>query len=395
MSVKGSEAWRAEDKGPEMLWVCWTMAGLTTVFVLARVWCRRRIGRTFYSDDYCCILSLACILASCAAATGAISYGYGRHKDVLTYEQRKGAIFWSHVGFAPGIMSFAIPKLAVVSLLTRLMNPRRYHLWFLWGITILCLLTHIAVPGLHFGRCVPVASIWDEHVLGRCFDPNIIVDYSIYGGVLSAFVDVYLALYPAVVLFRLQMAMKRKIALSCALGVGAVGGAVAIVKSIRLPQLREDDFTYLTSDLQIRTVVEGSTITIASTIPVLQPLLELILRRNPFSTAKNTTEETPKFYEDYASQRESRGGSKIELGQRKPRPKPRDDLGFTIMEDDSQENILPECKRPAPACMSYRHETTPPQSADGGIVRTDVVCVSFEDRGPLGEKLASSKWDIV
>lgn len=79
-------------------------------------------------------------------------------------------------------MSFAIPKLAVVSLLTRLMNPRRYHLWFLWGITILCLLTHIAVPGLHFGRCVPVASIWDEHVLGRCFDPNIIVDYSIYGG---------------------------------------------------------------------------------------------------------------------------------------------------------------------------------------------------------------------
>ncbi|EQB55852.1 integral membrane protein [Colletotrichum gloeosporioides Cg-14] len=395
MSVNRSEAWKVEDKGPEMLWVCWTMAGLTTVFVSARVWCRRRIGRTFYSDDYCCILSLACILASCAAATVAISYGYGRHKDVLTYEQKKGAIFWSHVGFAPGIMSFAIPKLAVVSLLTRLMNPRRYHLWFLWGITILCLLTHIVVPGLHFGRCVPVASIWDDHVLGRCFDPNITVDYSIYGGVLSAFVDVYLALYPTLVLFQLQMAMKRKIALSCALGVGAVGGAVAIVKSIRLPQLREDDFTYLTSDLQIRTVVEGSTITIASTIPVLQPLLELILRRNPFSTAKNTTEETPKFYEDYASQRGSRGGSKIELGQRKPRPKPRDDLGFTIIEDDSQENILPECKRPAPAFMSDRNETTPPQSADGGIVRTDVVCVSFEDRGTPGEKSASSKWDIV
>ncbi|KAI8300780.1 hypothetical protein K4K59_001352 [Colletotrichum sp. SAR11_240] len=190
--------------------------------------------------------------------------------------------------------------------------------------------------------------------------------------------------------------MKRKIALSCALGVGAIGGAVAIVKSIRLPQLREDDFTCMTPpSLKCHERVEGSTITIASTIPVLQPLLELILRRNPFSTAKNTTEETPKFYEDYASQRESRGGSKIELGQRKPRPKPRDDLGFTIMEDDSQENILPECKRPAPAFMSDRHETTPPQSADGGIVRTDVVCVSFEDRGPLGEKLASSKWDIV
>lgn len=58
MSTTGSDAWQAEDKGPEILWACWVMAGLTTAFVSARVWCRRRIGRHFYGDDYCCILSL-------------------------------------------------------------------------------------------------------------------------------------------------------------------------------------------------------------------------------------------------------------------------------------------------------------------------------------------------
>lgn len=38
----------------------------------------------------------------------------------------------------------------------------------------------------------------------------------------SAFVDVYLAVYPAIVLFGLQMSTKKKIALSCALGIGSV-----------------------------------------------------------------------------------------------------------------------------------------------------------------------------
>jgi hypothetical protein len=38
----------------------------------------------------------------------------------------------------------------------------------------------------------------------------------------SAFVDLYLAVYPALVLFNLQLNMKKKIALSCALGIGSM-----------------------------------------------------------------------------------------------------------------------------------------------------------------------------
>lgn len=39
---------------------------------------------------------------------------------------------------------------------------------------------------------------------------------------LSAFVDVYLAIYPAVVLSRLQLKLRKKIALTVALGIGCV-----------------------------------------------------------------------------------------------------------------------------------------------------------------------------
>ncbi|KAL0932194.1 uncharacterized protein CTRU02_213147 [Colletotrichum truncatum] len=394
MSFKGSEAWQAENRGPGIVSACWTMAGLATAFVSARIWCRHKVGRKVYSDDYYCILSLICAIASCVATTIAVSYGYGKHMEVLTHEQQKGAIMWAHIGFAPGIMSFAIPKMAVVALLTRLMNPARYHLWFLWGITVLCLLTHIIVPGLHFGRCVPVQAIWDNTISAKCFDANITVDYSIYGGILSAFVDVYLAIYPTVILFGLQMSLKKKIFLSCALSVGSMYGRLPYPLSSRgssVVLLRISvDHTRLTRACRI----EGSTIIIASTIPVLQPLLEVILRRSPFSTARSALEETPKSDDNFVPKRESDVGGRIELGQRRPKPKLRDNLGLTIMEDDSKENILVQ-ENTTPVIMSDKDETTQPQPTTWGITRTDVVCVSFEDRSKLSEKPASAKWDIV
>ena len=38
----------------------------------------------------------------------------------------------------------------------------------------------------------------------------------------SAFIDLFLAVYPASVLFKLQLNLKKKVGLSCALGLGVM-----------------------------------------------------------------------------------------------------------------------------------------------------------------------------
>jgi hypothetical protein len=60
---------------------------------------------------------------------------------------------------------------------------------------------------------------------------------------LSAMVDLYLAVYPAVILFKLQMNLRKKLALSIALGLGSIATAVAIYKSTRLTALASPDFS--------------------------------------------------------------------------------------------------------------------------------------------------------
>lgn len=67
----------------------------------------------------------------------------------------------------------------------------------------------------------------------------------------SALTDLYLAVYPTIVLFKLQINNKKKIALCSALSIGSVSAIVSIYKSTRLPSLAGADFSWDTTDLVI------------------------------------------------------------------------------------------------------------------------------------------------
>lgn len=50
-SAEGSDAWKAQDKGPTIVAVCWTMMALATVFVMGRLSVRGLIQKQLRSDD--------------------------------------------------------------------------------------------------------------------------------------------------------------------------------------------------------------------------------------------------------------------------------------------------------------------------------------------------------
>jgi hypothetical protein len=60
--VEGSAAWIAQDKGPAILVVCWTMLAISTLFVIARLCVRGFILRQLRSDDYFTALALVSMM---------------------------------------------------------------------------------------------------------------------------------------------------------------------------------------------------------------------------------------------------------------------------------------------------------------------------------------------
>ncbi|KAK0385545.1 hypothetical protein NLU13_6724 [Sarocladium strictum] len=281
----------------------------------------------------------------------AVQNGNGQHYQTLTIPQQEQVRLWTLAAFCPGVMCFGLPKFAVVSLLTRLLNPSRLHLWLLWGMTVLCLLTLVATVGTLLGQCTPTRAMWNFDMAKTCVDPKYIVNFSLFAGALSAFVDLYLAIYPAVVLFQLQMKLRKKLALTAALGIGCVGAAVAIYKTTRIPSgLYSPDFSYDSSDLINWTIIEGSTIIIAATIPILSPLMDKIFRgRNPFSSSRKT-DSAHKRRQQYYGERSATGpksGTLPSLDSAKPR-RPLDPLdpGMELQEtiiilNSSEEALSP------------------------------------------------------
>jgi hypothetical protein len=84
-------------------------------------------------------------------------------------------------GFAPGILSFVLPKLGVVALLCRLFNPNRWWKIFLWTLVSGAGLVICGCIIIIYAQCTPTKALWTPG-LGECWNPTILVDYSIFAG---------------------------------------------------------------------------------------------------------------------------------------------------------------------------------------------------------------------
>ncbi|KAF7542593.1 hypothetical protein G7Z17_g11440 [Cylindrodendrum hubeiense] len=275
-----TQAYLDANKGPVILGVILTVSTLSTLFVGARLFTRKLIMGAFNLDDWLTICAVICEWCCVGVTIVAVKDGNGRHFDTLELEEKQNAIFYTILGFPFGIFAFGLPKLAVAALLIRIMNPKKIHRIILWTLPSLCMGGLLGCVVILFGQCRPVQSQWTFSITDKtCWSPYVLVDFAIFAGSLSAFTDLYLAVYPAVVLWSLQLNLRKKVALSVALGVGSISTVVAIYKCTRLPALASDDFSYDTSDLVIWTVLEASTIIIACCIPVLQPLVDFLFGR--------------------------------------------------------------------------------------------------------------------
>ena len=150
----------------------------------------------------------------------AVEYGAGRHVSALRPDQIQHAIFYTMVTSCPGIMAFTIPKFAVVILLARLLNPGRWHRLAMWVVSVVYFLSSVVTIVLVWVQCTPAAAQWGG-AKGRCWHPRVMFLYTVVHGAFGAGLDLYLAVYPTVVMVRMvQLGWRAKVALSSALGFG-------------------------------------------------------------------------------------------------------------------------------------------------------------------------------
>ena len=130
------------------------------------------------------------------------------------------AIFFTTVAGSTGILAFTLPKLAVVILLVKILDPGRWHRRVMWLISVGYFLMSVITIVLVWAHCLPAAAQWGA-AKGKCWNPAILFIYTVVHGVLGAAFDLYLAIYPSLVIMStIRINWKKKLALSSALGFG-------------------------------------------------------------------------------------------------------------------------------------------------------------------------------
>ncbi|KAL4804191.1 hypothetical protein BDV18DRAFT_166309 [Aspergillus unguis] len=234
-----------ETKGPEILGVFWALYIVSLLMVAARLYTRALWLRNIGLDDYIIAVCMVLVSAFTALTTAMVILGYGRHSQVVVAahgpKRLSNLTLMSQINYTLGIMSFATPKFAIAALLNR--------------------------------------ALWHPELLATgatCRPLMLVAKYAIFTGAISAFADMYLAIYPVVVLSRLQMTLKKKLALCGVLGLGSVACVMAIIKCFQLPSLTNTTDSTCNVENVNPSSVEANVITMASCIPTLGPWWEML-----------------------------------------------------------------------------------------------------------------------
>lgn len=228
-----------------------------------------------------------------AIVTTEVHYGAGRHYESLDAVGKLQAVKLNWISQPFTIFSCGVGKISIAFLLLRIMAKNKYREWFLYVlITLLVAINAICVAFI-FAQCSPTRKLWEQSISGSCLKPYIQQDVGFFQASFSSFSDLVLALFPLIIIWKLQMRRAVKLGLGCAMSLGLLATGAAIVKTIQLQDLTaRGDYTYQTVDLVIWFTTEMYTVIVAACVPTLRPLLPLLYGQSPSRKSISGRRET-------------------------------------------------------------------------------------------------------
>ena len=182
---------------------------------------------------------------------------------------------------ALNVFGIGVVKISVCLALLRVVErARRGITLFLRSLLVFVAVTHLALAMLFFLHCRPLAALWNPKVHRSCLSTHTTVLAGYVGFAVDVVTDLVCAGIPVLVIHRLQMSFRTKIALCVLMGLGVFTAGCAVAKAITLRGVFADDYTYGFTKPATWAAVEQFVGIIITSIPPLRPLLRTFLEKS-------------------------------------------------------------------------------------------------------------------
>lgn len=149
----------------------------------------------------------------------ALSNGIGTHKTYLKPDNAIEAAKWATLTITPNVLATMMARISLCLMMLRIVGRNKIYRWFLFSIIVGTALVGTLTVLNTYITCQPVAKIWNAALKGTC---NSRSRYAIgmTQSVWTISADWLVALFPIVMLSKLQMAFKTKAALAIIMCLG-------------------------------------------------------------------------------------------------------------------------------------------------------------------------------
>ncbi|KAL4957356.1 hypothetical protein BDW69DRAFT_201197 [Aspergillus filifer] len=248
---------------------------LSSIAVILRCYVRLRVVKAFGWDDGIMILAMLFYAMFCGCMIGGSLWGTGRHLTELTAKQREVAMeYWFLCDVAYAVSS-VLAKISVAIFLLRVVFLPA-HRATLYSVTALTVAAGIVFFVMLVAQCSPVSFWWTRmagDTNGECGLINAIAIMLYIFSVTSALFDLIVGLLPIILVRKLQMGRRTKMAVAGLLGMACVASIAIIIRIPYVQTIRDPDFLSIWSAVEI-----GLSIT-AGSLATTRPLFRVLFSR--------------------------------------------------------------------------------------------------------------------
>ncbi|KAF2150321.1 hypothetical protein K461DRAFT_314378 [Myriangium duriaei CBS 260.36] len=212
-------------------------------------------------------------------------------------------VFWALFTDTWAFLSVTLPKVGVALLLCRIFRPRPWVKVTLLSMSIGLFVYCIAGFIISFVQCSPVPFQWNpwKYPEGKCWPGHVQIYYAEPGAAFSTFLDIAFAIYPGVVISRLNMPRWQKITTIGLMSLGFASFAFGVIKVYNNVGMLGDpsppDTLSAALHIGLWNSIENDFVMIAACLPSIRPILgtfkRLPSRAMSYGSLKSRWSQTP------------------------------------------------------------------------------------------------------
>ncbi|MCJ1251823.1 hypothetical protein MMC30_009061 [Trapelia coarctata] len=261
------------SRGLELLIPAGITVSAALILVSLRVYVRVKVVHKLGNDDLLIVVGMIFDILTMACLGLGVANGVGRHLSYLSTGQAEAVAKWLLFGEVFWMATGTFTRISVAVFLLRIFKIMKLWRWGLYALISVTLVSGIFGLVIRLARCQPFALNWDRTIPGTCWPIMVLHVYGYLNGGLSIFCDGTLASLPVVILWRIQMSCRTKIAVCSLMGMGWFAAGCAVGRTVYFFRIESaEDFSYDLFHLGLWAALELNIGICAACIPTLRPL---------------------------------------------------------------------------------------------------------------------------